>query len=166
MELEGEDLEVNERDSLHEPTLSNVQTLQESILQTSLRGFQKESILMLNEATSLLLKSLKQAAERAFGFLLGSEEFGKCFSLIVLYHCNIPESKNIYAARHGVERQHLRVRCHNTCQSMVKCRGSSGRAAAETTNTPKRVKEMKEADEKVTKRAPARKRGEALDGIQ
>lgn len=56
---------------------------------------------MLGEAVLTLLKSFKRAAECGFEVSLENEETGKCFLIIVLYFCDTPEAKDMYAVLHG-----------------------------------------------------------------
>lgn len=69
------------------------------------------------------------------------------------------------AVRYGAGRQHVYIRGHNTWEDMVMSRGSSSLVLAETTETLKRLRELRAKAGNLQGRTLIRKRRVVLDEI-
>lgn len=156
---------IEESVSVYGFTLSEVVPLESFIPHTSSMNGRRERMSLLRRAIRSLLEPLEKSFERGFDIFLKSGEARRCFPIVVSYCCDIPEAKDVSAIRHGHGRYHPCVRCHITYEDMVRGRGSPSRVLSGTIETRRRVKELKEAAERMSGREERGRRREALNEI-
>lgn len=120
---------------------------------------------MLCEATSSLLKPPKWVPESVFEISWGSGENRKWYSMIVSFCRDIPEAKDMSAARHGPEPQHPSVRWHSSYENMVMGRKILSPVVVDTMEARRTVKELQREAGSPAERSSSRKRREVLDDI-
>lgn len=112
--------------SMQEFSSSEAVLLDDSIAQTCWMGEQNERIKMLGRAVSSLSNSPKEVACGSFEIEVRDGELHISFAMTVFYCCNIPDARDISAARCGAERGQPYVRCHNIYEDRVSGRKGSG----------------------------------------
>lgn len=99
---------------------------------------------MVSDAVQSLLQPSRTGAESNYGASLRTGETQKCFARIALYFSDVFKPENVSEAWQSAVRQHLCIKGHGTSEDSVMCRLSASNVAAETMETLKIVKQLKE----------------------